>query len=225
MMMLKRFCLLWALVILLAPGCGKKKAKTDKKEAPKTEKVVQNENNATGDNKEFEIPLCKEEDEKLLAQDSEDDIEDFAFVDKENTKADAVKVAQNEEDENDSEESYEVNSQYKTVFFDFDKHSIRNDQEAVVRENAQLAQGAVREGKKLTVEGHTDKFGSAAYNLVLSQRRAESVKKELVSAGVPATNLKTVGLGFEKPRVWSDKQTSKKEMIKILAPNRRAEIH
>ena len=48
MMMLKRFCLLWALVILFAPACGKKKTKTDKRDVLKTEKVVQNEN------KEFE---------------------------------------------------------------------------------------------------------------------------------------------------------------------------
>jgi outer membrane protein OmpA-like peptidoglycan-associated protein len=224
MMMLKRFCLLWALVILFTPGCGKKKAKIDNKEALKTEKVVQAENN---ENKDFEIPLYKEEDEKLLAQDSEDDIEDFAFVDKEAdvAKAESVKVAQNDDEEDTEEAEDAVNSQYKTVFFDFDKHNIRDDQAPAVRQNAELAQGDVREGKKLTIEGHTDQIGSAAYNLALSQCRAETVKKELVSAGVPATNVKTVGLGFEKPRVWSDKQTSKKEMIKILAPNRRAEIH
>ena len=224
MMMLKRFCLLWALVILLTPACGKKKVKIEKKDVSKTEEIVQNEN------KDFEIPLCREEDEKLLVQGSdEDDIEDFAFIDKERDEVKIVsKIAQNDDEDcsdafDDSEEV--VNNQFKTVFFDFDKHGIRSDQEPIVRENAQIAQEAVRDGKKLTIEGHTDKFGSAAYNLALSQCRAESVKKELVNSGVPATNVKTVGLGFEKPRVWSDKRTSKKEMIKILAPNRRAEIH
>jgi len=220
-MMLKRFCLLWALLIVIAPGCGKKKAKTDKKNATKAEKVVQNEN------KEFEIPLCKEEDEKLLAQDAAENVDDFAFVDKENdAKVETAKIAENDDESEDDYNAISENKQsFKTVFFNFDKHDIRDDQQAAVRENANIAQDATKHGKKLVIEGHTCQLGSAAYNMVLSQRRAETVKTELVKSGVPATSIKTVGIGAERPQVWSDKNSSRSEMIKVLSPNRRAEIH
>lgn len=54
---------------------------------------------------------------------------------------------------------------------------------------------ARRAGTKLEIRGHTDSVGSEAYNLALSQRRAESVKAYLVSKGLNATDLSTIGLG------------------------------
>jgi OmpA-OmpF porin, OOP family len=52
----------------------------------------------------------------------------------------------------------------------------------------------------VTIEGYTDNVGSAKYNKVLSQKRAESVKKYLVDKlGIDASRLKTVGYGLEKP--------------------------
>ena len=54
---------------------------------------------------------------------------------------------------------------------------------------------ARRAGTKLEIRGHTDDVGSEAYNLALSQRRAESVKAYLVSKGLNAADLSTIGLG------------------------------
>src|SRR5690606_13770942 len=46
------------------------------------------------------------------------------------------------------------------------------------------------------IEGHTDAVGSAASNQVLSERRAESLKRLLVQEfGIPARALETVGYG------------------------------
>jgi OmpA family len=50
---------------------------------------------------------------------------------------------------------------------------------------------------EITVTGHTDTVGSAAYNLTLSQHRAEAVADELIRRGVPATDIVTVGRGEE----------------------------
>ena len=51
-------------------------------------------------------------------------------------------------------------------------------------------------GYKFEMQGHTDAKGSAAYNMGLSKRRAESVKKYLVqNYKVDANRLKTVGKG------------------------------
>ncbi len=51
----------------------------------------------------------------------------------------------------------------------------------------------------VTIEGHTDNRGGAPYNKKLSQRRADSVKKYMVSKGIDAKRLNAVGYGLEKP--------------------------
>lgn len=49
------------------------------------------------------------------------------------------------------------------------------------------------------IEGHTDSQGADAYNLDLSQRRANAVLKYLVDKGVPASRLTAQGLGESQP--------------------------
>jgi OmpA-OmpF porin, OOP family len=51
----------------------------------------------------------------------------------------------------------------------------------------------------LTVEGHTDNLGSDRYNLRLSKKRAESVKKALVSMGIESNRIQVTGLGDNHP--------------------------
>jgi OmpA-OmpF porin, OOP family len=52
----------------------------------------------------------------------------------------------------------------------------------------------------VTIEGHTDNVGSAAYNKKLSQRRADAVKKYMVQkGGIAANRLIAKGFGLEKP--------------------------
>ena len=54
-------------------------------------------------------------------------------------------------------------------------------------------------GLKLEVEGHTDSVGDDASNQVLSERRAESVRKYLVQSSVPADTITAKGLGESTP--------------------------
>lgn len=51
----------------------------------------------------------------------------------------------------------------------------------------------------LVVEGHTDSTGNHAYNMALSQRRAQSVKNYLESQGVQGDKLSVKGYGPDKP--------------------------
>lgn len=67
------------------------------------------------------------------------------------------------------------------------------------------------------VAGHTDSTGSRSYNLQLSQRRADSVKAYLVSRGVPAARLQTVGAGPDHPVADNGTEAGR-------AQNRRVEI-
>ena len=51
----------------------------------------------------------------------------------------------------------------------------------------------------VTVTGHTDNVGTAAYNRDLSQRRAQSVSSVLQQGGVSYNRIRTVGAGESQP--------------------------
>lgn len=76
---------------------------------------------------------------------------------------------------------------------------------------------------KVTITGHTDQLGSAAYNRGLSQRRANSVKAYLVSKGIAANRLVAQGVGSTK-LVKDCKEPNRAAMITCGAPNRRVEV-
>ena len=54
-------------------------------------------------------------------------------------------------------------------------------------------------GMRFTIEGHTDAVGNRAYNLDLSQRRAQAVVDYLVGKGVDRSRFDVVGYGFDRP--------------------------
>jgi outer membrane protein OmpA-like peptidoglycan-associated protein len=53
----------------------------------------------------------------------------------------------------------------------------------------------------LTVNGHADKSGTDAYNLRLSERRAQNVARLLEAGGVPAASITTRGYGESQPKI------------------------
>jgi peptidoglycan-associated lipoprotein len=85
----------------------------------------------------------------------------------------------------------------KDVYFEYDKSTIRPDQQASIQADAQFLNQHT--GINFTVEGHCDERGSTEYNLALGDQRASSVKDALVSAGVAANRVKTISYGKEKP--------------------------
>ncbi len=84
------------------------------------------------------------------------------------------------------------------VNFDFDKDEIRSDGAVILDEAAGMLTGA-HTGARVRIEGHTDATGPDAYNQGLSERRANSVRSYLVSHGVDASRLTTVGYGESSP--------------------------
>jgi outer membrane protein OmpA-like peptidoglycan-associated protein len=49
---------------------------------------------------------------------------------------------------------------------------------------------------RFRIEGHTDTTGSAEFNMILSERRAQAVRDYLVERfGISRTRLETIGLG------------------------------
>ena len=71
--------------------------------------------------------------------------------------------------------------------------------------------------RNITVEGHTDSQGQRAYNMDLSQKRADSVRSYFASHGIPGEIIKAVGLGPDRPVADNGKPEGR-------ANNRRVEI-
>ena len=81
-------------------------------------------------------------------------------------------------------------------------------------------------GAKVAVAGYTDRIGSDAGNLKLSQRRADTVANYFVSKGVAADAISATGYGKANPVTGAtcDQVKGRKALIACLAPDRRVEI-
>jgi outer membrane protein OmpA-like peptidoglycan-associated protein len=71
--------------------------------------------------------------------------------------------------------------------------------------------------RDVLIEGHTDSVGKDDYNLVLSRKRADSVKYQLMEDGIEADRITTVGYGKNFPLASNDTKAGK-------AQNRRVEV-
>ncbi|MDQ0457052.1 peptidoglycan-associated lipoprotein Pal [Rhizobium paknamense] len=99
------------------------------------------------------------------------------------------------------------------IFFDTDSTSIRADAQQTLDRQAQWLQRYSQ--YPITVEGHADERGTREYNLALGARRAAATKDYLVSRGIPASRIKTISYGKERPVATCDD-------ISCWSQNRRA---
>ncbi len=70
---------------------------------------------------------------------------------------------------------------------------------------------------KVSLNGHCDNVGTPEYNMGLSLRRADAVKKYLVGKGIAASRISTKGFGFTKPIALNGTDTGR-------SMNRRVEL-
>lgn len=95
------------------------------------------------------------------------------------------------------------------------------------RERLQRLAGELKAAQGLRsvdVLAYTDEIGSAQQNVVLAQRRAESVRSYLIAQGVPSGMVRALGMGAVDPVVQCDPRTGREARIRCLAPNRRVEV-
>lgn len=107
------------------------------------------------------------------------------------------------------------------INFDFNKYNIKPEFEPVLDEAAQVLQD--NPDIRVTIEGHCDAIGSDAYNERLSERRASSVKRYLVSRGISGSRLETVGYGESRP-IAPNQTPNGRDDPEGRALNRRAEL-
>ena len=83
------------------------------------------------------------------------------------------------------------------ALFDFDKSVVKPDGKRELDQAAAKMSGV--DVEMVIATGHTDSIGTEAYNQKLSERRANAVKAYLVSKGVPANKITTLGKGETQP--------------------------
>lgn len=66
-----------------------------------------------------------------------------------------------------------------------------------MEENAKVLR--TNDGQRIVIEGHCDERGTLAYNLILGERRAQSVKRYLENLGVPGSQMQILSYGKERP--------------------------
>jgi outer membrane protein OmpA-like peptidoglycan-associated protein len=107
-------------------------------------------------------------------------------------------------------------SDKQAVVFALNSSNLNDQSRSTLDRLASSATG-LKTGYLIEIQGFTDSTGSEQYNIGLSQRRAQSVERYLVSKGVPLYRISIVGLGEENP--VADNKTSQGR-----SQNRRVEV-
>jgi|GEM_PF-4141879 len=83
------------------------------------------------------------------------------------------------------------------IHFDVDKAEVKPYDTSVLLGIASWLK--IHGDHRITLMGHADRDGDSSYNLSLSLRRAEAVKRELVGLGLEAHRVEVEGYGYSKP--------------------------
>ena len=87
------------------------------------------------------------------------------------------------------------------IYFDFESAELKPQGRAQLIEMAQTMLLPEHRDRVFLIEGHSDTLGPEAYNLGLSQRRAEKVRTFLASQGIMSDRLQIIGVGESRPLV------------------------
>jgi len=83
------------------------------------------------------------------------------------------------------------------IYFDYNESTLRWDSQEELKIKAEWMR--THPGERIIIEGHCDERGSAAYNIALGERRAETAKNFIVDLGVESERIETVSFGEERP--------------------------
>jgi peptidoglycan-associated lipoprotein len=103
----------------------------------------------------------------------------------------------------------------RSVYFDFDSYTVKNEYNAVVEAHGKYLAGHPE--RKVIIQGNTDERGGSEYNLALGQKRAEAVRRAMALAGAKDSQMEAVSFGKEKPKAQGSNEAA-------WAENRRADL-
>ena len=103
----------------------------------------------------------------------------------------------------------------KSIYFDFDQYSIKDDFRDMISAHAEFL--AKNPSAKVTIEGNCDERGTREYNISLGDRRARAVEQMLVLLGASTSQISTISYGEERPSMIGHNENA-------WSRNRRADI-
>jgi OmpA-OmpF porin, OOP family len=111
-----------------------------------------------------------------------------------------------------------------TELFEFNKATLTSQARAKLDSEVIDRLKDLKSVRYIIVNGHADRLGSPQYNQQLSEKRAEAVRAYLVSKGVDASGIETLGFGKTLPVKSCPDQKDRNALIECLAPNRRVVV-
>ncbi len=109
----------------------------------------------------------------------------------------------------------ELNEYSRTILFDLNKATLRDESEETLQAIADIMEEYPT--TDFHIEGHTDSTGAESYNQQLSQERAEAVMNYLVEAGISQDRISATGYGESQPIATNSTREGRQQ-------NRRVEI-
>ena len=100
-----------------------------------------------------------------------------------------------------------------SVYFDYDASDIKSEYTKVIEEQSSFMKSHPEDG--VTLQGNTDERGSDEFNLSLGASRANSVRKMMVTLGVPLSKIRIVSFGSQKPRLTCHEESCWKENRRV----------
>ena len=86
---------------------------------------------------------------------------------------------------------------YKDIQFETNRSDLKESSYPILNEI--VAALKAQPNLKIEIQGHTDNTGAHAYNVRLSQKRAESVQAYLESKGIDSARMTSKGFGPDRP--------------------------
>lgn len=105
-------------------------------------------------------------------------------------------------------------SKFSPIYFGFDSYTVGGGERGKIDEVAGFLRSS---GATVIVAGFTDERGTPEYNRGLGERRAQTVREALISAGADGSRIQTVSFGAEMPADGGSGESA-------WAKNRRAEF-
>ena len=102
------------------------------------------------------------------------------------------------------------------MLFGFDSADLTDDAKAVIDERVARLRGEVSLTSAMRIEGHTDSTGAEAYNLALSERRAQAVANYIIDeTRLTAADIEIMPMGESSPVASNDTAEGRAENRRV----------